>query len=372
MIENSVYAVNDFEQITTQGIKYTGSKDLLIPHILQNIAQLSDVKTVLDGFSGTTRVSQALAKSGYNVIANDTAVWSKIFAQCYLLNKKDKNYYQPIIHHLNQLKGRYGWFSKHYGAKETDTIKRPWQVHNTMKLDAIRAEIEHIAQDEIEKSVLLTALILALDKVDNTIGHYVAYLKKWSQRSYNTMYLEVPDIFDNSKNTHLVYQQDIFELIPHIQADLAYYDPPYGSANNKMPPSRVRYAAYYHIWTTIIQNDKPALFGKNNRRIDSSDKLAYSPFEDYKKDEDGQFIAAKSIDKLIKLTHAKYILFSYSSGGRVPINQLIQIFQTHTSILNIQKIDYKKNVMSNMKWTEKWANDDNLIHQEYLFLLEKK
>ena len=44
--------------------------------------------------------------------------------------------------------------------------------------------------------------------------------------------------------------------------DLAYYDPPYGSNNDKMPPSRVRYASYYHVWTTIIQNDRPELFGK--------------------------------------------------------------------------------------------------------------
>ncbi|MGB4805131.1 MAG: DNA adenine methylase, partial [Anaerolineae bacterium] len=44
----------------TEGIKYAGSKLKLIPQILQLIKKVN-AKTVWDGFSGTTRVSQALA-----------------------------------------------------------------------------------------------------------------------------------------------------------------------------------------------------------------------------------------------------------------------------------------------------------------------
>ena len=57
---------------STEGIKYTGSKSKIIPYILQ-IARGLDGSTVFDGFSGTTRVSQAFAKSGYRVICNDIA-----------------------------------------------------------------------------------------------------------------------------------------------------------------------------------------------------------------------------------------------------------------------------------------------------------
>ena len=42
----------------TKGIKYAGSKNKLIPCILELIKDLP-IKTVLDAFSGTTRVSQA-------------------------------------------------------------------------------------------------------------------------------------------------------------------------------------------------------------------------------------------------------------------------------------------------------------------------
>ncbi len=71
----------------TEGIKYAGSKLKLLPHILE-LVKPTGAKTVLDGFSGSTRVSQALAKMGYRVVSNDTAVWSEIFATCYLRNRR--------------------------------------------------------------------------------------------------------------------------------------------------------------------------------------------------------------------------------------------------------------------------------------------
>ena len=43
----------------TQSIKYIGSKLKLIPQVLELVKKV-DAKTILDGFSGTTRVSQAL------------------------------------------------------------------------------------------------------------------------------------------------------------------------------------------------------------------------------------------------------------------------------------------------------------------------
>jgi adenine-specific DNA-methyltransferase len=351
----------------TEGIKYTGSKDKILPYILELLQPLK-VKNVLDGFSGTTRVSQALAKLNYNVVSNDLSIWSKTFAECYLLNKKPKEYYQPIIDYLNSLKGEYGWFSEHYSGK--DGKGKFWQLHNTMKLDAIRNEIDKITQDPIEKSVLLTSLILALDKVDNTVGHYSGALKEWSKRSYNTMELKVPNLILSDGN-HSVFQKNIFDVLKNNEFDLVYFDPPYGSNNDKMPASRVRYQAFYHIWKTIILNDKPEVFGNLNRRKDSSDKLCYSPFEDFKKDENGRFYASIAIEKLIQKTNSKFIIFSYSSSGRVPFEELCSIFQTHTEIIEIKKINYKKNVMSSMKWTNEWVSKNNTDYQEFLFLLKK-
>jgi hypothetical protein len=66
----------------TEGIKYAGSKLKLLPYILELVCRVKP-NTILDGFAGTTRVSQAFAKSGFRVTANDAAVWSKVFGLCF-------------------------------------------------------------------------------------------------------------------------------------------------------------------------------------------------------------------------------------------------------------------------------------------------
>lgn len=363
----------------TEGIKYTGSKRLIIPYILELIKTLN-VKTILDGFSGTTRVSQALKKSGYTVFSNDTSVWSKVFAECYLLNRQPPNYYLPIISHLNNLKGKYGWFSENYGGKpnggssiQGDGKKRIWQVHNTMKLDAIREEIENIAKNDVEKSVLLTSLILAMDKVDSTLGHQVSYLREWAPRAYSAMKMEIPKLIIDDKD-HKVFQKDIFGLIKDVKIDLAYYDPPYGSSNEKMPPSRVRYASYYHIWKTICLNDKPNLVGVSNRREDVSDTVSSSVFEEFRKTEDGKYIVSEAIEKLIDNTDAKYVILSYSNEGRSTYNEIIEMLDELKLKYDVLEIDYKKNVMAGMVWTKEWLNgssENNQRNIEYLFFINK-
>jgi adenine-specific DNA-methyltransferase len=89
------------ENPVTEGIKYAGSKLKLIPHIL-HLARKVSGKTVFDGFAGTTRVSQAFAQSGYDVVCNDHAVWSEVFGTCYLLGKSPREY-ESLIRHLNAL-----------------------------------------------------------------------------------------------------------------------------------------------------------------------------------------------------------------------------------------------------------------------------
>ena len=361
----------------TQGIKYTGSKKEILPVLLELIKPLN-VKTVLDGFSGTTRVSQALKQAGYTVYANDIAVWSKVFGECYLLNRKPASYYLPIIQHLNSLPGKYGWFSENYGGEpnggsaiQKDGKKRIWQLHNTKKLDAIREEIDKIAKDEIEKSVLLTSLILAMDKVDSSVGHQVSYLKKWAPRAYNTMKMEVPRLIIDDKQ-HQVYQKDIFDLVNDIEVDLAYYDPPYGSSNELMPPSRVRYASYYHIWKPICLNDRPKLVGAANRREDVGDTISGSIFEEFRKNDKGQYIVIEALERLIKNTPAKYVVLSYNNNGRATFKAIIDILKNLKKKISIIEMDYKKNVMATItRTTKERINDANGKNKEYLFLLQK-
>ncbi|MCL2661387.1 MAG: DNA adenine methylase [Acidobacteriaceae bacterium] len=359
---------------STEGIKYAGSKLKLIPHILRLAAKVN-ARTVLDGFSGTTRVSQAFAKTGYDVVCNDRAVWSEVFGRCYLFGKESHEY-SALIRHLNSLEPKDGWFTEFYGGddrKASQSAKRPWQIHNTRKLDAIREEIDKLSLDPVEKSVALTSLILALDQVDSTLGHYASYLREWSPRSYKQLHLHVPAIVKNGHvPNHRIYRDDIFDLVKNLEnVDLAYFDPPYGSNNEKMPPSRVRYASYYHVWTSVCLYDKPALFGKVNRRIDTSDTVAGSPFEDFRRGSDGKFIAVEAIEKLLASTRAKHIILSYSSGGRATSNELNQVIKSCGQLVEIVEMDYKRNVMADMKWTNEWLRDAETPNREFLFLIAR-
>jgi adenine-specific DNA-methyltransferase len=317
---------------------------------------------------------------GYTVYANDIAPYTKVFNTAFLMNTKDPKSYQPLIDHLNSLKPVSGWFTKHYGGDGTqkisangDGLKKPWQNKNTRKLDAIREEIDKLELDEITKAVAITSLIFALDQVDSTLGHYASYLNEWSPRSYNEMKLEVPHLWVN-KRKNVVMNHDIFNAIKNLPNNIiiAYFDPPYGSNNEKMPPSRVRYASYYHIWTTICLNDKPEIFGKAKRRTDTSDAIAGSVFEEFRKSESGRFIVIEAIEKLIRETQANYIILSYSSGGRATAQELNNVLNGYGKVIEIEKINYKKNVMSTMKWTNDWVKDTAEDNYEYLFLMEKQ
>ena len=295
---------------------------------------------------------------------------------------EQREYYSEQIQVLNELGGKDGWFTKHYGgvvtnnskgnAVQEDGLKKPWQIHNTRKLDAIREAIDDIANNEIEKSVYLTSLILAMDKVDNTIGHQVSYLKEWSRRSYNDMKLELPKICANGN--HRVLSGDIFDVIDDVSADLSYYDPPYGSGNEKMPPSRVRYSSYYHLWKSICLNDRPELVGVAKRRADVSDTFDPSVFEEFRRGDSGQFIVTEAVAELIEKTNSKFVLLSYGSTGKLTLDEIMDsIIQSGYEYRTTTR-EQTANVMASMTWTDDWTGQHTSGNKntEHLILVAKE
>lgn len=217
-------------------------------------------------------------------------------------------------------------------------------------------------------------MILALDTVDSSLGHFTSYLRNWSPRSYNSLHLNVPNLL-MSNGKHSVTRRDTLESCNPLShnVDLAYFDPPYGSNNEKMPPSRVRYESYYHIWKTIVLNDHPETFGAANRRLDSRDAVSVSPFEEFKRDiNTGKFIAVSAIEKLISSVDVPFVLLSYSNGGRATKNELWEVLQDSGELLAFLSLGHRGNVMGGMTWTNQWVKDDPTDNEEYLFLLRQK
>lgn len=187
------------------------------------------------------------------------------------------------------------------------------------------------------------------------------------------MKMEVPQLLIDNK-PHKVYQGDIFDTLESLdEVDVAYFDPPYGSSNDLMPSSRVRYASYYHIWKTICLNDKPKLVGVANRREDVGDKVSGSVFEEYRKNDKGEFIAVEAIRELIETTNAKTIILSYNNNGRATSIALNKILSSLNLKSKLIEFDHKTNIMATMKWTNEWVNESvQASNKEYLFVIEKK
>ena len=106
---------------------------------------------------------------------------------------------------------------------------------------------------------------------------------------------------------------------------------------------------------TICLNDTPILTGKTNRRADCNDGEAGSIFEEFRKNKEGKFIALTAIEKLIKECSSQYILLSYSNGGRATKEEICNIINKQCKKVQIFSIDYKRNVMSGMRWTDDWT-----------------
>lgn len=321
--------------IYTEGIKYIGSKRKLLSHIVNVLNDLECVNTVLDGFAGTTRVGQAFRHIGYKVLSNDLSDYSFAFGKCYLesdLSNIDITILNEAIEELNNLGGIDGILTKYYSGGST-SIKNGnlltneimfWKRKNTMKADAIRAEIEKFKSDEKLYYCLLTSLIVALDKVDNTVGVQQAFLKNsWAQRASNNLVLNTPYIPIEGP-TGMVFKEDTNLLVDRINVDLSYFDPPYTSHN---------YSSYYHIWDTVVTNSISEVSGIINRP-----KTVKKSKYNYKNE------ATKAFTDLLKKTKSKYILISYNNEGIISFDDIITVANTLGDV-KVTGIDYKRNIM---------------------------
>ncbi|MDR2134677.1 MAG: hypothetical protein LBP27_06175, partial [Treponema sp.] len=60
------------------------------------------------------------------------------------------------------------------------------------------------------------------------------------------------------------------------------------------------------------------------------------------------------------------------SGGRAAAKELNEALNACGTILEVEEIDYRRNVMAGMKWTNDWTRDTGEKNIEFLFLVRKK
>jgi adenine-specific DNA-methyltransferase len=245
-------------------IKYLGSKRVLVP-VLGDIAAAAEVSTAVDLFTGTTRVAQEFKRRGIEVTATDVASYSEVLSDCYIATDAttiDLDAVRDELARLNALPGTPGYVTRTFCEES-----RYFQPRNGARIDAIRAAIDQDHPDGPLRPILLTALLLAADRVDSTTGLQMAYLKQWSPRSHRDLELLVPQLLPGRGHT---VRGDAMETVDDLDpVDLMYLDPPY---------NQHRYFTNYHVWETLVRGDEPEHYGIACKRVDARDEHTRSVF----------------------------------------------------------------------------------------------
>ena len=379
------------KKIITHGIRYLGSKNKILPLIMEVVNGLvKDDNKVIDVFTGTTRVAQALKKEGYEVITSDLSWASEVYSDAFICNNGDVSHLQQYIDQLNLLPPKADWITNNYcdvdiqvdtkeyqldseGKKvklkgkevfkwiKKDVNIKVWHPKNGAKADAVREEIETMNIEPWEKSYLIACLIFALDKLDNTVGLQQAYLKGWkSDRIHKDLVLSALPGIEGLEGEHIC--GDALKAL-YPQASVAYLDPPYTAAD---------YSTYYHIWDSIARWDKPQVSLQTNRRIDRVkqktnehwDKSMKSPW--YSKR-----TALTATKELIDRLPVRYCVFSYSDEGLIKYNDMEELCQKYEDYIFHQQV-HDRHVMSRIgAGGDKADNAEKKKNIEYVIVIDK-
>jgi adenine-specific DNA-methyltransferase len=82
-------------------------------------------------------------------------------------------------------------------------------------------------------------------------------------------------------------------------------------------------------------------------------------------------MAVEAIEKLLAKTSAKHVILSYSSSGKATAEELYEMLSQSGKMLDFVKVDYKRNVMATMRWTNEWTREIEKGNQELLFLIQR-
>jgi adenine-specific DNA-methyltransferase len=293
-------------------IKYLGSKRLLIPRILELVEPLPGVRTVLDAFSGTSRVAHAFKQRGYEVHANDHNAYAATLATCYV--QADRRRWHPkaerLIAELDALPGRPGWFTETFCVRS-----RYLQPGNGARVDAIRERIALLSLEPELEAIALASLMEAADRVDSTVGVQMAYLKRWSARSFQPLRLRVPELLPGSGSASCL---DARAAVSRHESDLVYLDPPYNQHS---------YLGNYHVWESLARWDKPEVYGVAMKRADVRERS--SPFN-RRGEIEGAF------REVVGAVRGRWLLVSFSDEGHLEPERVRAILAARGAVRGLE------------------------------------
>lgn len=328
-------------------INYIWNKERLAEWIVSYFP--SDAKSIFDAFSWWTSISYEAKKIGLKVYSNDILKINYYLAHAFIENNNK-------ILNSKDIETIFSWNMKEWFMYKNYSNKF-FFPEECMELDLYRENIKKLkskAKQSIALWLLRRSMIrkmpysrftLPWEKIVQLRDEEYSYKKYKRRRAYHNKSFKYHfidnlndynnAIFDNWEKNK-AYNENIFDIVGKVKADIIYLDPPYtGTMNN--------YFGFYGIIDEYIEEKKLEPFEHNF--IDKKESLIL-------------------FDKLFSnLKNFKYWFLSYNNSSYPSKEQLVEIISKYSD--NIKIIEKKHNYK--ITWKENKNNN-----KEFLFIIENK
>ncbi|KAA6205118.1 MAG: DNA methyltransferase [Candidatus Tokpelaia sp.] len=350
-------------------MRFIGNKEKIVERLYHSLTKRGITgNTFFDFFAGTASVGRFFKKKGYEVFSSDILYFSYCLQKAYIENNNKPQFVtlrnfmkiedyllfssplEIILNYLNSLEPVEGFIYQNYSPGGTAQLHQPRMYlsdENAKKIDAIRGQIEdwylNKRVTESEYFILLACLIESVSLFANVAGVYAAFQKKWDPRALKKFELKPIEIMRGDKNNKVSYGNSM-ELLPSIETDILYLDPPYNTR---------QYAPNYHLIETIACYDNPKIYGITGMR----------PYEEQKSSFCNKEKALEDLDFIASTAHYKYLILSYNSEGIMPQNAIKATLENYGA-LDIDKFEYPR-------FKSHSHSEDKLKKQifEYIYIL---
>ncbi len=273
-------------------MRYIGNKENILDKIYSILTENGvEGDSFFDFFSGTTSVARYYKKLGYRVFSSDFLYLSFCLQKAYIENNREPLFgrllptllsvrcasffaspLEQVVAYLNTISPVKGFIYKNYTPEGTAALDRPrmyFSSENGKVIDAIRIQIEKWKIEDLitdsEYYILLACLIETVSFYANVAGVYAAFQKKWDPRAVKPLTLRPIEIIENDRDNK-VYNANSLDLVPDIDVDILYVDPPYNGR---------QYLPNYHLLETIAKYDAPSIHGVTGMRDYESKKSSF-------------------------------------------------------------------------------------------------
>jgi adenine-specific DNA-methyltransferase len=326
-------------------INFIGNKEKIAKWITDFFP--TDAESVFDAFSGGSSVSYQAKIKGLKVISNDILKINYLLSKALIENNFTKLEYEdlPLIFFGEP---KEGFIFENY----SEVFFYP---NECKELDLYRDNIDKL-DSEYKKALALVLMRRAMirkmpysrfninwDKIVQLRDEEYSYEKYKRKRAYHnqsfkTHFLENLNeynraVFDNSKENKSL-NDDVFNLLENVEADIVYLDPPYtGTMNN--------YYGFYGMLDEYIVGRKLQAFENN--------------FTDKK-------TSLELFDKLFsKLNNFKYWYLSYNNSSFPTKEQLLELLKKYSDNVRIVEKPHVYKIT---------GKENKKVNLEYLFIVE--